>query len=130
MVMFVVVNSKSHTKFLIILNCDTFSSIIFINIHKDITLYCIIFITHSFDRSKVGNCRRGWPEGSLFNSFYTSLDCSTLPLIHTIRCWVLGKEASSTIFIVFGMTWPGIEPQSPESLANTLTIMPMVEANY
>ena len=30
--------------------------------------------------------------------------------------------ASSTIFWVFGMTWPGIEPQSPGSLANTLLI--------
>ena len=43
--------------------------------------------------SKVGDRIRGWPEGSLFNSFYTkmlgralllSLDCSTLPLIHTL----------------------------------------------
>ena len=40
--------------------------------------------------SKVGDLSRGWPEGSLFNSYYTevkrralllSLDCSTLPLI-------------------------------------------------
>ena len=38
---------------------------------------------------------------------------------------MLSKEASSTIFWVFGMTWPGIEPRSPGSLANTLTIMPM-----
>ena len=34
-------------------------------------------------------------------------------------------EASSTIFWVFGMTWPGIEPRSLRPLANTLTIMPM-----
>ena len=37
---------------------------------------------------------------------------------------VLSKGASSTIFKVFGMTWPGIEPRSPGPLANTLTIMP------
>ena len=28
-------------------------------------------------------------------------------------------------FWVFGMTWPGIEPQFPRPLVNTLTIMPM-----
>ena len=44
------------------------------------------------------------------------LDCSTLPLIRT-----LSKEASSTIFLVFGMTPPGIEPWSPGPLANTRT---------
>ena len=34
-------------------------------------------------------------------------------------------EASSTIFWVFGMTQPGIEPRSPSSLANTLPTRPM-----
>ena len=34
---------------------------------------------------------------------------------------MLSKEASSTIFWVFGMTRPGIEPWSPGPLANTLT---------
>ena len=33
---------------------------------------------------------------------------------------VLSKEVSSTIFIVFGMTWPEIELWSPRPLANTL----------
>ena len=33
--------------------------------------------------------------------------------------------ASSTIFWVFGMTQPGIEPKSAGPLANTQTIMPM-----
>ena len=58
----------------------------------------------------VGDLSRGWPEGSPFNSFYTevlerallySLDCSNLPLICTLFCWVLSKEVSSTIFKVF-----------------------------
>ena len=40
---------------------------------------------------------------------------------------MLSKEASSTIFWVFGMTQPGIEPRSPGPLANTLTIMPKHE---
>ena len=42
-------------------------------------------------RNKVGGHSRGWPESSLFNSYYTQgralllfLDCSTLPLIHTL----------------------------------------------
>ena len=35
---------------------------------------------------------------------------------------MLSKEASSTIFWVFGMTRPGIEPRSPGRLANTIYI--------
>ena len=38
---------------------------------------------------------------------------------------MLNKVASSTIFWVFGMTWSGIEPQSPGQLTNTLLIRPM-----
>ena len=77
---------------------------------------------------------RGRPEGSLFNSNYTevwgralllSQDCSTLPLIRTLYCWVLSKEVSSTIFKVFGMTWPGIESRSPGPLANIQPTRPM-----
>ena len=45
---------------------------------------------------------------------------STLPLIRTLKCWVLSKEVSSTIFKVFSMTRPGIEPRSPRPLTNTL----------
>ena len=80
-------------------------------------------------KSKVGDCSRERPEGSFFNSYNTevlgrtllfSLDCSTLPSIRTLYCWVLSKEVSSSIFKVFGMTWPGIEPWSPGALANTL----------
>ena len=40
-------------------------------------------------------------------------------LICTLYCWVFSKEVSSTIFKVFGMTWPGTEPKSPGPLANT-----------
>ena len=84
--------------------------------------------------SKVGDRSRGRPEVSLFNSEYTevsgralllSLDFSSLPLIHTLYCWVLSKEVSSTIFKVFGMTRPGIEPRSTGPLANTLPTNPM-----
>ena len=79
--------------------------------------------------SKVGDHSQGRPEGSLFNSYNTkvlgrpillSQDRSTLSLIHTLYCWVLSKEVSSTIFKVFSMMWPGIEPRSPGPLANTL----------
>ena len=38
---------------------------------------------------------------------------------------MLSKAASSTIFWIFGMTWPGIELRSPGPLANTLLIRPM-----
>ena len=52
--------------------------------------------------------------------YFFPLDCSTLPLICTLYCWLLSKEVSSTILKVFGMTRPGIEPRSPGPLANTL----------
>ena len=38
---------------------------------------------------------------------------------------MLGKEASSTIFKVFGITQNGIKPWSPGLLANTLPTRPM-----
>ena len=85
-------------------------------------------------KKKVGDCSRVWPEGSLFNSYNTkvqgrallhSLDFSTLPLIFTLECWVLSKAASSTMFLVFGMLRPRIEPRSSGLLANTLLIRPM-----
>ena len=52
-------------------------------------------------------------------------DCSTLPLILSLLCGVLSKVTSSTIFWVFGLTQPGIKPQSPGPLVNTLLIRPM-----
>ena len=70
---------------------------------------------------KVGDRCRGWPESFLFTSYCTkmkrralllSLYYSTLPLIHTLQCWVLSNEVSSTIFWVFGMTRLKIEPWS------------------
>ncbi len=88
--------------------------------------------------NKVGDCSRGRPEGSLFNSYYIevsgrvllfSLDFSTLPLRRTLYCWVLSKEVSSNIFKVFVMTQPGIEPRSPGLLAFTLATRPMKTVN-
>ena len=82
----------------------------------------------------ISNVSRGWPEGSLFHSYYIEVqgralllspDHSTLILIRTLYCWVLSKAVSSTIFKVFGMTRPGIEPRSAGSLANTLPTRPM-----
>ena len=70
-----------------------------------------------FSRATTPRCRGG------HYSFF--LDCSTLPLIRTLQCWVLSKEASSTIFWIFGVTRPGIELRSPGPLANTLTARPM-----
>ena len=39
------------------------------------------------------------------------------------------QVASSTIFLSFGMTQPGIEPQSPRPLVNTLFIRPILSFN-
>ena len=106
------------------LNKDT-RRVLFLNERKSM---CCLFIV---SKSKVGDRSRGRPEVSLFNSEYTevsgralllSLDFSTLPLIHTLYCWVLSKEVSSTIFKVFGMTRPGIEPRSTGPLANHVEI--------
>ena len=41
-------------------------------------------------------------------------------MIRTLYCWVLSKEVSSTIFKVFGMIRPRIEPRFSGPLANTL----------
>ena len=54
-----------------------------------------------------------------------SLECSILPLIRTLYCWVLSKEVSSIIFTVFGITRSGIELRSPGPLTNTLPTRPM-----
>ena len=43
---------------------------------------------------------------------------------------MLSKEVSSTIFKVFGMTRPGIEPWSPWLLAKTLPTRPMSRLLY
>ena len=58
---------------------------------------------------------KGDQKGSF--SIATTLRCrggcysfpSILPLIRTLYHWVLSKEVWSTIFIIFGMTWSGIE---------------------
>ena len=85
--------------------------------------------TTHFIYKKVTDRSRGRPEGSLFNSYYTevlgralllSTNCPTLPLIRTLYWRVLSNEVSSTIFKVFGMTRPVVEPRFPGSLANTL----------
>ena len=88
-------------------------------------IYIYIYIYIRLKVSKVGDRSRGRPEGSFFNSYYTevgralplSLNCTTLPLIRTLYCWVLSKEVSSTIFKVFGMSRPGIKHGSPGPLA-------------
>ena len=102
--------------------------------HTHIHIYIYIYIYRKKVSKYVGDHSRGWPEDSLYNSYDTqmygralllSVDCSTLPLIRTLYCWVLSNEVSSTIFKVFGMTQPGIEPRSSASLENTLLTRPM-----
>ena len=46
-----------------------------------------------------------------------SVECQYVTLIRTLYCWVLSKEVSRTIFKVFDMMRPGIEPRSPGPLA-------------
>ena len=43
-----------------------------------------------------------------------SLDCSTLPLIRTLYCWVLSKEVSSTIFKSLVWRDLGLNPGLPD----------------
>ena len=83
---------------------------------------------NTYKVSKVGDRSRGWPEGSLLIA--TTLMCRggcysftwIAPLYprYVPYIAVLSEEVSSTIFKVFGMTRPGIEPRSPGPLANTL----------
>ena len=50
----------------------------------------------------------------------------SIPWIAPLYSWFSPyNAASSTIFWIFGMTQPGIEPWSPRPLANTLLIRPM-----
>ena len=95
------------------------------------------------EAKKVGDRNRREPEGSLFNSYYRyrkrcyffPLDCSILPLIRTLKCWVLSKEVSSTIFWIFGITRLGIDPDYWRTLypmgrwsnAPTSTILSTIE---
>ena len=65
--------------------------------------------------SKVSNRSRGWPEGSLFNSYYTevegralllSLDCSTWPLIITLMlCVKQGSIKYHFLSLWYDSTW-------------------------
>ena len=88
-------------------------------------------------KSKVGDRRRRRAEGCF--SIATTPTCwgGATPFPGLVRftldthlyCWVFSKEISKTIFWIFGMTRPGIEPRSPRSLANTLPTRPMSWSN-
>ena len=82
--------------------------------------------------SKFGDLSPGWPEGSLFSSYYTemygrvlllSLDSFTLPLPYNAKWYA--RQHQLTFFLVFGMTRP--EPRSPGPLVNTQLIRPMAQ---
>ena len=67
-----------------------------------------------------------------FNSYYIEVWGFAPPfprLLHTLDLYLImlsvSKVVSNTIFWVFGMTQPGIEPQSPRPLVNTQLIRPM-----
>ena len=65
-----------------------------------------------------------WREGH-----YSFLWIATLTL-DSYLIMMLSEGASSSIFLVFGMTRPGIEHWSPRPLANTLTIMLLSRTIY
>ena len=85
---------------------------IFVNLITSIKLTTVVEGDQKapFSITTTPRCREG--------RYLFSLDCSTLPLIRTLYCWVLSKEVSSIIFKVFGMTRPAIEPGSSRPLAN------------
>ena len=69
---------------------------------KDILYFISIFISYVFEHGNIGAENRG-------------------------KCWALSKEASSTIFImfiVFGITRPGIEPTSSRTPGKRSTTGP------
>ena len=77
---------------------------------------------------------QGRPEGSLFDSLlHHGVGEGETPfqgLLHfTLDSYVIMLSVKlggiKYHFGVFGITRPGIEPRSPGSFANTLTIMPM-----
>ena len=50
--------------------------------------------------------------------------CYSFPwiaLLYPWYCWALSKEVSSTIFKVFGMMWPGIEPRVSRTIGELST---------
>ena len=58
------------------------------------------------------------------------LHCSTLLSIRTLLCWVLCKEVLRTIFWVFGMTRPGIEPLVSRIIGEHSPIRPMGRTSH
>ena len=74
-----------------------------------------------FSIATIWRCR----EGCYSFHWITPLYPRSLPYNAVLR-----KAASSTIFWVFGMTQPGIEPQSLGPLANTLLILLMYQKEY
>ena len=93
------------------------------------------FWLQSFNDVEIGNklatLVKGDPKAPFSIATTGGVGESTTPfpgLLHfTLDLYLimLSKEPSSSIFWVFGMTQPGIEPWSPRVLANTLLIRPM-----
>ena len=84
---------------------------------------------HSISKSKVGDRGRGQPEATTprcrGGRYSFSWIDPLYPRYVPLYCWVLSQELSSTIFKVFGMTRPEIEPKSPGPLENSLPTRPM-----
>ena len=48
-------------------------AVYFINEKNSLNSLMYILIEETISKSKVGDHSRGWPEGSLFNSYYTKV---------------------------------------------------------
>ena len=75
---------------------------------------------------------KGYPKATF--SIATTPRCRggyySIPRIAPLYPWSSPNSAKQGSiryhFLVFGMTWPGIEPRSPRSLVNTLLIRPIL----
>ena len=77
-----------------------------------ILIFNILYIYIYIYINQVVYHSRGWPESSFFSSSYTMVQGGWYLILWIVPLypWSLSKVASSTIFWVFGMSWPGIDP--------------------
>ena len=73
--------------------------------------------------------KRKKKEKSFSNVAYLRLIFPIQVFRYILKCWVLSKEASSTIFWVFDMTRPGIEPwfTEPEDIYTIFWVFDMTQ---
>ena len=60
-------------------------------------------------KSNVDDASRGWPEGFLFNSYYTVVGEGATPFPELLHFALDAYLIMLSFFKVIGMIWPGIE---------------------